>query len=271
MMLTNKEILEASQQYIRAVFADRLREEGFVSPNSCDFMWYRVVNQEVINSIFFYTGSRYEPISLRMGYGVHPLFITPYVPKDVYTRNPPYNLVIFSDEVILSEERPNIGERGHAIFYAGDYWVDMPMGKDKGLYTFDGIILPQMENTRTQRACFDLHKELVLSEPVIYPKDMLITLDRKLNRASGDYFDEAIFFNDQELFPDYYKKAKERLDRILADPKRKKTKQQKEDLERRRQQVEVFAGGPREPYLEVLAQRRLKNIALLQKMGVPIA
>ena len=270
MMLTNKEILEASQQYIRAVFADRLREEGFVSPNSCDFMWYRVVDQEVINSIFFYTRSRYEPISLWMGYGIHPLFITPYVPKNVYTYNFIFNRMILRIQDIVSAENIMNGRTGHAVFYADDYWVDIPSGEDKGLYTLDGIILPRMENARTQRACFDLHKELVLSEPKIRPIDKPITLDQKLNMASDDYYDEAIFFNDQELFQDYYKKTKEQMDSILGDPELQKTKQQKEDLERCRRQVEVFAGGPREPYLEVLAQRRLKNIALLQKMGVPI-
>ena len=53
--ITSSDLLLWMQTYVRAVFADRLQKEGFVSMNGDDICWHRIVNQEIINTVFFYT------------------------------------------------------------------------------------------------------------------------------------------------------------------------------------------------------------------------
>ena len=46
-------IFEHGQRYVREVLADHLREEGFISKN--DVHWYRLINNQILQYIFFHT------------------------------------------------------------------------------------------------------------------------------------------------------------------------------------------------------------------------
>ena len=54
-MANNSMLFEHTQRFMREVMADRLREEGFVSYKGEDIHWYRLVNNEVVQAIYFVT------------------------------------------------------------------------------------------------------------------------------------------------------------------------------------------------------------------------
>ena len=43
-----------AKMYIDAVFADTLKQEGFINPDGKSISWYRVVNNELIHAIYFH-------------------------------------------------------------------------------------------------------------------------------------------------------------------------------------------------------------------------
>ncbi len=40
-----------AKMYIDAVFAETLKQEGFINPDDKSFSWYRVVNNELVHAV----------------------------------------------------------------------------------------------------------------------------------------------------------------------------------------------------------------------------
>ena len=74
MILTKKFIKQQVQEFVREVFADTLREEGFTSYKNEDFCWFRVINHEVVHHVFFITPYRHCPIEAFVSCGFYPLY-----------------------------------------------------------------------------------------------------------------------------------------------------------------------------------------------------
>ena len=76
-MANNSQLFEHMQRYIREVMAQRLREEGFASYKGEDIHWYRLVNNEMVQCIYFVTRDTHLHSFVDIYYGCHPLFICP--------------------------------------------------------------------------------------------------------------------------------------------------------------------------------------------------
>ena len=52
--MKNKQLVNIHMKnYVEAVFADRLREEGFISVKDRHFCWYRIQSNDIINAVYF--------------------------------------------------------------------------------------------------------------------------------------------------------------------------------------------------------------------------
>ena len=187
--ITSAERLTYVQKYVHDIFADTLKQEGFVSPDGKDTIWYRVVNHEVVNTVCFFTRRSGIPISLWMGYGIHPLFVEPFRTNTVYIPDYPDNYDILAEESLISKEKKH-----HYMYYAPGVPVEVPQYSDKGLYTLEGIVLPKMSAVKTERDCYELHKARYLE---VFGPDFA----GNANICSDEFLNEAIFFEDTELFP----------------------------------------------------------------------
>ena len=203
--LSSAALLAYTQEYVHAVFADLLKQEGFISPDGKDTIWYRIVNHEVMNTICFYTRHLAEPVVLHMGYGIHPLFVEPFCTNKVYVRDFPYNYEVLYDQDLVSKDG-----QGGLRFYAPDLPVMIPHGQDQGLYTLEGIALPKMNAVQTASDCYELHKARYLKESP-YTKKFNITFAQRLGGCSVDFVNEGIFLEDTELYPHFQNLVAERL------------------------------------------------------------
>lgn len=86
--MKKSELLPHAQVYIREVMSDLLRSEGFISRDGDDIQWYRVINNEIVQSVFFYTTGLHLPVELKIGFAAHPLYIRPFFYKGVLISGP---------------------------------------------------------------------------------------------------------------------------------------------------------------------------------------
>lgn len=257
MRTTASTVTKHTQTYVREVFADRLLEEGFVSPDNKDFCWYRVIGKEIVNSICFYTRWAALPVILDISYGIHPLFVEPFQPKGVYIYDYPFNIVNAQQQPIRTKQDSNTYQ-----FSLPNAMVSVPAGSDRGLYTLDGIILPIMNAVQTPQACYELHKAHCLADSPLGN----YTIDQKMNRAPDDFMDMVIYFDDVDMYPHCRNKVLERIQNInKIDDKYLRTKPYQESLCRLEQLKRAFCDGGREEHLAILEQRKVEVIKTLEK------
>lgn len=251
---TPAELLAYVQKYVHDVFADTLKREGFVSPDGKDIIWYRVVNHEVVNTVCFFTRWSSVPILLDMGYGIHPLFVEPFRTNTVYVRNYSYDYEKLDMQPILSKEKMH-----HYRDYAPGVPVFVPDYPDKGLYSLEEILLPKMDAVKTERDCYELHKARYLE---IFGPDFAANA----NILSQGFANEAIYFEDTELFPqlrEYLIEWQQRYEEY--DEETRNCKWARERLVHLEYQRKALLEDDRDAFLESMAQRRNKTVDLLQK------
>ena len=252
--LTSAERLAYVQKYVHDIFADTLKQEGFVSPDGKDTIWYRVVNHEVVNTVCFFTIFSGSPISLWMGDGIHPLFVEPFRTNTVYISDFSYNRDVLQERSIISKENSQ-----HYGYYALDIPVEVPKYSDRGLYTLEGIILPKMDAVKTERDCYELHKARYLE---VFGPDFAANA----SVCSFDFVNEAIYFEDTELFPQLREAVIERLRwQENYDEKTRNYKWARENMVHLEYQKKALLEDDREAFLESMAQRRKKTVDLLEK------
>lgn len=264
--LTSDMLLPHTRAYVRDVFADRLRQEGFDSPGGGDTLWYRVVDREVVNTVCFDTRHLAEPVVLDMGYGIHPLFVEPFQAQKVYVKDFPYNFEILYPQGLVGENC-----QGGLRHYTGDVPVMIPHGADRGLHTLEGISLPKMNAVRRARDCYELHKARYLEESD-FDRRMGISFAQRLGACSLDFVDEGIFFEDAELYPHFRELVTERLRQLEdLDEKHRRSKWGTSRLARLQSQRKALLEHDRQSFLDTLEARRKKVLDLLEKKyGVPI-
>ena len=243
-----------AHHYIAAVFADLLRQEGFMCPDDKLLCWYRVRNHEVLDTIIFCSSWSNLPLMMDIYYETVPLFISP-----VYIRSVRYNSSVLTRwdccmrRLIL--EGDNINEANLRIFRE-DILVYAPAHGNRGLYTLTHKVLPYMKKIQTAYDCFITHKQGHQStDPAIRYQNM-----------SREFIDEALYVNDPEVLP----RCKDRIDRdlrycehmISLRPKNPEWKK----LQLYWQQLEMaISEHGREAYLDILHQREQQTIAWLEK------
>ena len=245
-----------TKRYIQAVFEMRLREEGFVCPNDKLLCWYRVKNDEIVNSIIFFSPWANMPVMLWTGYGIHPLFQMPAYTNSVSFPQRPFEWEYFLQQSIV--ENYPINAMRYTMF-SPDIWVYAPGHDGKGIYTFDGIILPQMASANTIEACYQRHKENRLSRAAETPFVQFAGI-------SDVFVDGAIYLGDVEVYP-YCEKS---IEKHLAlyqkfceeKPDKKEYQTELQNWEMRRI---ALLDGARDEYLKQLKNRAAQNLVKMKK------
>lgn len=256
MASNKKQLIDGhAKNYIRDVFAERLLDESFHNLEGRDICWYRI-NGEIINIISFFSNWDNLPLILKIGYGIHPLFAEPFFTKSVYLKNQPVSFEHFSTQTILENCPP---KKVSYFPYSNNAQVYAPSCNGKGLFTFDGILLPLMNNIRTVEDSYLLHKQKYLN----ISND---NMDVKFSSISKTFIDEAIYVNDVDVFP-YCRKKVEKCISIYKEycQTNPSKKEFKDSLEHYEQQKLALFDGRREEYLTLLAYRKEKNINIMRK------
>jgi hypothetical protein len=252
--VSSSTLLAYTQEYVDAVFKDRLLQEGFVNPDGNGITWYRIVNHEIINSICFYTRWNSTPVILDIGYGIHPLFIEPFRPTKVYLYSLPFNWERSFDQHLVCRE----GTFGMAPFSPA-IPVMVPSGKDKGLHTLEGIMLPEMNKVKTIHECYAFHKSR-------YQSITRCTLAQALNACSADFIDEGILVEDTALYPHFQAIIEKGLAHAENfDEKHLRKKDTKQWILQTQLQAEALIKGNRQVFLDSLEQRKENVIKLIEK------
>lgn len=249
-----------AHNYIAAFFADRLRQEGFRCPDDKLLCWYRVRNQEVLDTIVFCTSWSNLPVELEIYYETVPLFISP-----VYTCSVLYpNSLLTRWDCSMRRSILEDSDINHAnlCIFSEDILVYAPGHGKRGLYTLTDVILPYMQAINTAYDCHMIHKKSHRStDPTIQYTNM-----------SREFIDEALYVNDLEVLP----RCKDRINRGLRYCQHLITRAPKnadwKKLLLLWQQLEMaIAENGREAYLEILQQRAQEHIAWLEKkLGINI-
>ena len=168
---------EHIQRLVRALFADRLRQEGFVSYKNQDVAWYRLVNQEVLQTIYFYTIDSFIPVFMNIGVGCHPLYVEPKFTASVRYSKDRNNEVRFQEKLFVDFPLKS---------YSSDILVMCPAEEQKRMAIFENI-LKELEPIHSAWEAYQAHKAM-------YSKR------RTFRSISTDFINEMIFYQDVEMY-----------------------------------------------------------------------
>lgn len=250
----NAIINEHAQSYIRAVMADHLRQKGYVGKDGKDLQWYRVVNGNVLQTVYFYTRWAALPMFMAIGYGCHPLFIAPEYPKGIHMPT-----------MLRSLEAVNPGrqlakQNGNSI-YAANAAITCPNDSFKGADILQSI-LDQLDGIRTVEQCYAVHKQRYLKAAELldlHKEDMF-------QNISTDFMDEVVFFGDQELYPYCAARIIKELARYeKAQETRKLWNVEKYELNALRHLKVAIIDQNRDEHLAYLQLRQEENIRQLKR------
>lgn len=247
------------KNYVAAVFEERLRSEGFVCPDDKLLCWYRLHGDNIVNSIIFFSSWSNLPVMLDIGYGIHPLFSDPVVSHGVHFTKRPSDDDRFVVQPIV--ENIPINAMRYSM-YSPDIAVDAPGHPGKGIYTLDGIILPNMEKVQTVEDAYLFHKNRRLNHPMA---DMWKDKD-PYGVLSKCFIDMALFQKDKEAYPYCARKAERsaRWYRTFIE-KRPNDREAAEHLKEWEQLDSVFSSGNFDEYLSFLRQKEQTNAAWMRK------
>lgn len=253
MKATSSELREHAQRFIRATVAEQLREQGFISKGNDDINWYRVVNGDVIQVIYFFTQHPYLPMTLQIGYGCHPLFITPLFPTGAHLQCMPGNEVLYPRYILMGQQ--------NNFCYSKDILVTSP--EDSSLIMdLLNQIFSALDSVTSPLACFQTHKHWRQKE----------IENNSWIHVSTHFVDEVIFWEDQDLYPfcKRYIFAREKLlqDALLKQPASKKFADELRYLQLLKQAI---IDGKRDEHILRLSERTERTIRLLEKhVGIHI-
>ena len=119
-----------AKKYIDTVFAQRLLDSGFVSPDDQHLCWYRIKENGLVNSIIFFSRWRNIPVHLEVGFGIHTLFHRPVYTRTIdYTQRPQFVNELFYEKMLV-EDCP-VNEMRY-MPYSGDIPIIAPGREGRG-------------------------------------------------------------------------------------------------------------------------------------------
>ena len=236
-----------AQQFIRETMAEQLRSKGFRSKDGHDIHWYRLVNGEVLHTVYFYTQSVELPTFLGIGYGLHPLFLTPEFPTSPYMRNLPGKEILRPQYVLMKQV--------NRAFYSSNAMISCP---DDELFGVDILekVFPVLDSTTTRLDCYQIHKQW---RAAAIHNDVWTDM-------TAHFVDEVIFWDDQELYPyckRYISARKLLLKRALE--KHPKSKRFQSELDYLEILEDVIVNGLRDNHLRLLKKREQETVRMLEK------
>ena len=262
MKVTKGMVFTHVQQYIREVYAERLRKAGFYSYKGEDIHWFRLVNNEVIHAVYFVADYPSFPVMLEIGYGCHPLFIPPILqhgpvmhPKPGYEQM--HNIIreLIPGSMPHGVQRSLIHGLTNRIYRVPDVMVSCPADEHTSQCILQNV-LSELEPINTPFDCYKAHKHW-----------------RNTQIESGSwmtmttYFvDEVLYWEDEALYPycmDYVSGKLEWLEGVQRMGKLTK-KADRDELVQLQALKAVFLNEGRKKYVQELQDRKSKTLKCIQ-------
>lgn len=252
------------QRFVREVFADRLREAGFSSYKGEDVHWFRLVNGQVIQGVYFVTRHNKLHTSLEIQYGAHPAFIPPIFQRSPYLYAAPSYEQMYN---IIPELWPGCGYDGrmktllcgaeNAPYRVPDVLILCPQSPPHNLDILEQI-LSVLDGIDTPSACYETHKRWRAAE---IENGAMLTM-------STYFVDEVLFWQDQSLYPycrAYVSAMRSILERIETEKGKLSRKADREELDRLRGLQQILDTDDRQTHLANLEQAAQGNLRMLKK------
>lgn len=255
-------VKQHASQYIAAVFETSLRNASFVCPNNDLLCWYRIRSPEVFNSIIFSSPWSVLPLFLNISYGIIPSFEMPIHTKSV-VYNQMHDEELFAPRSIVE----NYSNGGTMAQFSDDIWVYAPIQDGRGIYTFEELLLPDMDRIHTIQETYYFHKDRRLNNPLVKKiEDYNSRMQRMVAGASKTFINMALWVDDKEIYPYAIPRVNERLmayqNLCRRFPQRQNYQQ---ELSSWQSLQDVLENGNRDLYLQKLAQRMDPNARLIQR------
>ena len=251
------------QRYIREVYAERLKQAGFISYRNEDIHWYRLVNNDVLHVVYFVVHYPSFPVMLEIGYGCHPLFIPPFVQRSPIMRSLPGNEQMYHSipELIPGSmpygiQRSQLHGTLNKIYRDPDVLVHCPADDHTTQLLLDRV-LSELDAAITPSACFEKHKCWRQSQ-----------IETGSWLTMTPYFvDEVLYWEDHSLYPycmDYLDGKIRWIDSVVQSGQ----KMRKRDQDEYAHLVSLrnaFQQDSHQEYIQTLLDRARTNQSKLKK------
>lgn len=243
-----------ASRYIHEVMSDQLISRGYVSRNNEGLHWYRIINGNLLQAIYFYSQWATMPILMGIGYGCHPLFIAPEYPRGIHIGS-----------MMRSSEALNPGrmimKQGNKGCYSNEIAVSCPDDPYHGADILTDILL-RMDQIQNIEECYRTHKQARIR----VMQQLGLPETDAFRNISTDFMDEVVYFNDRELFPACTSRITSELERYeRAQTVRKLRKVEKADIDALMRLKTAIIDSNRETYIQYLQEQHQKNLSQLIK------
>jgi len=252
-------LFEHMQRYTREVFAECLRKEGFSSYKGQDIHWYRIMNNEVIQAIYFVARDSAPCTFAEIMYGCHPLFVPPVLQKSpLMNRMPDYlqisNLVP-ANTTDGVERFLLYSQYNNQPYRVPDALIMCSPDQNNGLNVLEKL-LTILNRTTTAPQCYELHKELSWK---------LSTSDFRIR--SSYFVDEVLYWEDKKLYSfceEFVKSEAQHLEYAIKNEIRL-PKTYRQSWEQGKVLKQVFENSSFEEYLHNLQERAQQNLRSVKR------
>lgn len=257
--VTNKAIQnEAARRYVEEIWAERLREEGFICPDDKLLCWYRVVNKEIVHFICFTTQHSSIPVWLDVVWGAYPLFVQPYYIRSVQNKSTP---LVFDMSVWTPIHEKGVSTR----WFRDDIPAYVPTGGTCGLWLLDERILPWLSRSQTEASCYQTHMSNLLSHTAAFENGKYV------GNITPYLVAYAIYQEDLPTYPFWSEKATEEVAWYSRYCVEKPNNQEfRHALQEWTNVLKALQGGDREEFILQLEHIKQKTLKWLEKMGIPL-
>lgn len=246
---------EYLQRCARGIYAEELEKNGFANYNRENLSWYRVVNNEVLQTVYIYIQyNDVVPLLMEIGYGFHPLFIPAPIPNRVIRH------AFWSDEVMMTAywEAPRCvyDEKTPVLCYKTP-------GRGREILE---KIFSEFRKIKTETDAYKLHKNMQIRRAEM--TDGVKWEGKTPIYGSEWIIDEAIYFDDKDIYDVLVKQLNNQHCHLQ---KNCTTNREMAFLKRWEFQIDAMQNGKREEFLCMLENRRKKLIRDLdKKLGLKV-
>lgn len=179
------------QRWSKECFFDKLSSAGFTSYKDEGLSWYKVVNGELLHSVYLFNQSPYLPMMPVLGYGCHPLFISAPIPQKVTIRGwvdvPVMRRLYFDCPKVQFDENT---------------FVLCTESPERGAEILDRDLFPLFSKVQTIEDAYLLFREHTKGLARIY-RETWPDGNYSGSVATLDEMDMAIYLNDTEMLQIY--------------------------------------------------------------------
>ncbi len=240
-----REVLKAQMVcYTTGVFAPKLEAAGFRSYRGENLSWYRLVNGELLQTVYFYSPFNF-PMLVELGYGMHPLYLPAPMPQKIHISS------YFNSEIMWWLRGGTLG--GKRLYK--DTCINCLATPEMGAELLTERIFPIFEENQTIDAAYEYFKNLYLGMPPGWTSESF--MDQVIYRGDADMYDWCL-----QHFRGWYD---------LISGYKFKTKEDEQRLKRFKPKIDALETGNRDACIEALEMQKKKFIKKLEReLGIRV-